>query len=104
VASSTSPAYTPTSSPVMIAYASVREMSRSMSYSRYFKIATPMAAGRAASPTRGTGEPIRTPSRIEKNRHRDAAGQPLQLLAALTAGTPPAEHLAGHERQADGRR
>ena len=77
-------------------------MSRSMSYSRYFKIATPMAAGKAASPTRGTGEPIRTPSRIE-NRHRGAAGQPLQLLAALTPGTPPAEHLAGHERQADGR-
>jgi hypothetical protein len=50
VASSTSPAYTPTSSPVTIAYASVREMIRSMSYSRYLKMATPMLSGSARSP------------------------------------------------------
>jgi hypothetical protein len=50
VVSRTSPAYTPTSSPVTIAYARVREMSRSMSYRRYFRIATPTDTGSAAMP------------------------------------------------------
>ena len=54
LARSTSPAYTPTSSPVTIAYASVRLMIRSISYSRYFKMATPMPAGSAAIPMRTT--------------------------------------------------
>ena len=48
VASSTSPAYTPTSSPVTSAYPSVREISRSMSYNRYRRIAIPMDSGMAA--------------------------------------------------------
>ncbi len=70
----------------MIAYASVREMSRSMSYSRYFKIATPMAAGRAASPTSGTTEPIRTPSRIEKT----VTAAPLASHFSCWRRSPPA--------------
>src|SRR5208337_566717 len=41
VASSTRPAYTPSRRPVTIAYASVRLMIQSISYSRYFKMATP---------------------------------------------------------------
>jgi hypothetical protein len=52
VVSSTSPAYTPTSSPVTIAYARVWEMIRSMSYSRYFRIATPAQTAQPRLPSR----------------------------------------------------
>src|SRR5262249_9908308 len=45
VTSSTSPAYTPASSPVTIAYARVRLMIWSMSYSRYFRMPTRCRAG-----------------------------------------------------------
>ena len=50
VASSTRPVYSPTSSPVTIAYDTARLMIRSMSYRRYFKMPTPMPTGSAASP------------------------------------------------------
>ena len=52
VASSTSPAYDPTSRPVTIAYASVREMIRSMSNRRYLRTATPMLSGTARTSSR----------------------------------------------------
>jgi hypothetical protein len=45
------PGVTPISNPVTIAWASVREMIRSMSYSRYFRIATAMQAGSATDPS-----------------------------------------------------
>ncbi len=51
VASSTIPAYTPTSRPVTIAYASVRETIRSMSNSRYLMTATLTLSGSASNPT-----------------------------------------------------
>ena len=51
MASSTRPAYTPTSRPVTIAYASVREMIRSISNRPYFRTATMMLSGNAANPT-----------------------------------------------------
>src|SRR5580700_11609418 len=51
VVSSTSPAYTPTSSPVTIAYARVREMIRSISYSRYLRTAVAMAVHRHKNAT-----------------------------------------------------
>jgi hypothetical protein len=50
VASSTRPVYSPTSSPVTIAYDTARLIIRSMSYRRYFKMPTPMPTGSAASP------------------------------------------------------
>ena len=43
------PGRRPTGRPVTIAYAGVREISRSMSYRRYFKIPAPMPTGKAAS-------------------------------------------------------
>src|ERR1700730_1006722 len=54
VASSTSPAYSPTSNPVMTAYASVRLIIRSMSNRRYFRIPTPMLTGSAAIPAKAS--------------------------------------------------
>jgi len=91
LASSTSPAYTPTSSPVAIAYASVRLMIRSISYSLYFRMATPMPAGSAAIPARATPDhlPDTTGSADQAaGDERDERGgasrhQPVALLARL---------------------
>ena len=109
VASSTSPAYTPTSSPVTIVYASVLETILSISYSRYRSTATPIETGTATMPNEmtlaiartaaealpGTARPNTRPSHGDQN----TAGQPLELLAALTRGPPPGHELAGHAPQ-----
>jgi hypothetical protein len=50
----TSAQQAPASSPVTIAYASVLEISRSISYSRYFRMPTPMLAGSATKPMLST--------------------------------------------------
>ncbi len=110
VASSTRPAYTPTSSPVTIAYASVRLMIRSMSYSRYRRIATPIDTGSATMPNVTTlanahaaPEALSRRGQAETTRATTATstplGQPLELLAALTGGPPPGHDLAGHPQR-----
>ena len=81
VASRTSPAYTPTSSPVTIARPVPAEI-RSISYNRYLKIATPMPAGRAAMPITSTSPAPRTPC--------DRAPAAIAARNEMRAAAPPA--------------
>ena len=82
-------------------------MIRSISYSRYFKIPTVMAAGRAKLAKNeaisrmsrdGLGAEPENPGKPDDG-DGSPAHQPFELLPALAAGPPPAEDLPGHERR-----
>ena len=76
----------------MIAYARVRLMSRSISYSRYFRMATPMLTGNATMASR------------EMISAACAAGPPKDVTSSdtttptTTAAAPPVSHLSCSRR------
>ena len=97
-ASATTPAYTPMSSPVTMAYARVREISRSMSYSRYLKIATPMLTGSARTATMP-----RLPAMCRIFDGLFDSGTPSAPPTTATAD-PPTSHFSCRRRSPDERR
>ena len=84
-------------------------MIRSMSYSRYFRMATPMLTGMARIPANVTAArifpniewPNGFPAAVARltPASADPGQQPLPLLTALPADPPVAEHLGGHRHQ-----
>ncbi len=93
MASSTKPAYSPTSSPVTIAYERARLMIRSISYKRYFSIPTPMPTGRAASPI-----PRTSPATLVVLIPNDTA------TTATVTPAPLASHFSCWRRSPEARR
>ena len=90
-----------TSDPVTIAYDSVRLISRSMSYSRYLRIPTPIEIGNAATPTNAIDPLTLSVSEERDDAHGAAGHQPLQLLAVLARRAPVFDDLADDPRKDD---